>query len=333
MTPLEELTGFGELLGHRVVTLHPAVHGGILARRDVPDDLADLEAHGIAPIDLVCVNLYPFERTIGRLDVALGRGDRADRRRRPGAAARRREEPRRTSSRSAGPRTTSRVLEELRVSADVSLETRRDARRARVPTTAALRRRRRGLARPRRGLSPRRIVPVFDRVLELSYGENPHQRAAYYAAARRAHARARARRAAAGQAALVQQPRRPLGRAAARARARGRRGVIVKHANPCGVAMRGDDRGGVRARARRRSRLGVSAASSWSTGRSAPSSERALAEQFVEVLFAPGYDEVAARGARRPRDDARARRQRAARVRHDRARPAARARRAARPGP
>ena len=70
VTPVESITGFGELLGHRVVTLHPAVHAGILARRDVPADLAELEAHGISPIDLVCVNLYPFERTeIGRAHV------------------------------------------------------------------------------------------------------------------------------------------------------------------------------------------------------------------------------------------------------------------------
>jgi len=66
---LEELTGFAEMLGHRVVTLHPAVHGGILARRDVPEDVADLATHDIDAIDLVCVNLYPFEQTVGRLDV------------------------------------------------------------------------------------------------------------------------------------------------------------------------------------------------------------------------------------------------------------------------
>ena len=64
-------TGFAELLGHRVVTLHPAVHGGILARRDMPEDLADLERHGFEPIDLVCVNLYPFEQTIAGLDVSF----------------------------------------------------------------------------------------------------------------------------------------------------------------------------------------------------------------------------------------------------------------------
>src|SRR5262245_64005324 len=69
VTPIEDLTGFAEMLGHRVVTLHPAVHGGILARRDVPEDVADLERHGIAPIDLVCVNLYPFKQTVGHLDV------------------------------------------------------------------------------------------------------------------------------------------------------------------------------------------------------------------------------------------------------------------------
>ena len=56
VTALEELTGFAEMLGHRVVTLHPAVHGGILARRDVAEDVADLERHGIVAIDLVCVN-------------------------------------------------------------------------------------------------------------------------------------------------------------------------------------------------------------------------------------------------------------------------------------
>lgn len=59
--PLAELTGFGEMLSHRVVTLHPAVHGALLADRDDPSHLADLDAHGIDPIDLVVVNLYPFD--------------------------------------------------------------------------------------------------------------------------------------------------------------------------------------------------------------------------------------------------------------------------------
>lgn len=60
VTELADLTGFGEMLGHRVVTLHPAVHGGILADRDDPSHQADLETFGIEPVDIVVGNLYPF---------------------------------------------------------------------------------------------------------------------------------------------------------------------------------------------------------------------------------------------------------------------------------
>src|SRR5690348_576136 len=66
---IEELPGFTEMLGHRVVTLHPAVHGGILARRDVPEDLLDLAQHEIEPIDMVVVNLYPFTQAASRRGV------------------------------------------------------------------------------------------------------------------------------------------------------------------------------------------------------------------------------------------------------------------------
>ncbi len=62
VTDTAELTGFPAILGHRVVTLHPLVHGGILADRDDAAHRADLAAHGIEPFDLVVVNLYPFER-------------------------------------------------------------------------------------------------------------------------------------------------------------------------------------------------------------------------------------------------------------------------------
>jgi phosphoribosylaminoimidazolecarboxamide formyltransferase/IMP cyclohydrolase len=66
-----ELTGSPEMLGGRVKTLHPRIHGGLLARRDVESDRADLAAQGIRPIDLVVVNLYPFEATVARPDVTL----------------------------------------------------------------------------------------------------------------------------------------------------------------------------------------------------------------------------------------------------------------------
>lgn len=66
VTEVSSLTQFPEMLGGRVKTLHPVVHGGILARRDHPDDLASLEAQGIQTIDLVCVNLYPFAQVLAK---------------------------------------------------------------------------------------------------------------------------------------------------------------------------------------------------------------------------------------------------------------------------
>ena len=79
----------------RVKTLHPAVHGGLLARRDLPEHMAALDEHDITPIDLVAVNLYPFRETVARKGVVAGRGDRAHRYRRPEHACARR---RRTSA-------------------------------------------------------------------------------------------------------------------------------------------------------------------------------------------------------------------------------------------
>src|SRR3954470_20925616 len=64
-------TGFPEMMDGRVKTLHPKVHGGILARRDLPSHVAALEAHGIPPIDLVVVNLYPFRETVAAPDCTL----------------------------------------------------------------------------------------------------------------------------------------------------------------------------------------------------------------------------------------------------------------------
>ena len=69
--PIEQVTGFPEMMDGRVKTLHPKVHGGLLARRAHPGDQAALAQHGIAPIDLVAVNLYPFRETVTRPDVTF----------------------------------------------------------------------------------------------------------------------------------------------------------------------------------------------------------------------------------------------------------------------
>jgi phosphoribosylaminoimidazolecarboxamide formyltransferase/IMP cyclohydrolase len=66
VTPIERITGIPEMMNGRVKTLHPAVHGGLLARRDHAGDRAALAQHGIAPIDLLVVNLYPFRETVAR---------------------------------------------------------------------------------------------------------------------------------------------------------------------------------------------------------------------------------------------------------------------------
>ena len=71
VTEVAEVTAFPEMLDGRVKTLHPKVHGGLLARRDVPEHMAALKAHGIATIDLLVVNLYPFEATVAKSGCTL----------------------------------------------------------------------------------------------------------------------------------------------------------------------------------------------------------------------------------------------------------------------
>ncbi len=71
VTEIGDYTGFPEMLDGRVKTLHPKVHGGILARRDLPAHMATIEQHGIPTIDLVCVNLYPFRETVAKAGVTL----------------------------------------------------------------------------------------------------------------------------------------------------------------------------------------------------------------------------------------------------------------------
>lgn len=70
VTEVSDYTGFPEMMEGRVKTLHPKIHGGLLARRDKPDHMAAAETHGIGMIDLVVVNLYPFEETVAKPDVS-----------------------------------------------------------------------------------------------------------------------------------------------------------------------------------------------------------------------------------------------------------------------
>ena len=71
VTDVSTITGFSEMMDGRVKTLHPAIHGAILAQRDNPSHLAAMKEHGIQPIDLVCINLYPFEQTVAKANVTF----------------------------------------------------------------------------------------------------------------------------------------------------------------------------------------------------------------------------------------------------------------------
>jgi len=290
VTPVADLTGFDDLLGHRVVTLHPKLHGGILARRDLPEDMAELRAHGIEPIDLVCVNLYPFERTVGRLDVAwedaieqIDIGGPALLR----AAAKNHAHVVPVCR----PEDYDRVLDELRAEGGVSDATRRALAARAFQRTAAFDAAVAGWL-GRDELFPETYVPVFERYLELSYGENPHQRAAYYAQkGARTHLLAR----------VEQLQGRPLSFNNLGDLSAGRllgleldgpAAVIVKHGNPCGVGL-GETLDEAFAKA-----LAADPVSSYGgvvvLNRPVGAAlGKSLASQFVEVVIAPGFDDAA----------------------------------------
>ena len=71
VTEVADHTGFPEMLDGRVKTLHPKIHGGLLARRDLPEHMAALGEHAIPTIDILCVNLYPFEATVAKAGCTL----------------------------------------------------------------------------------------------------------------------------------------------------------------------------------------------------------------------------------------------------------------------
>ena len=291
VTPVEDVTGFPELLGGRVKTLHPRVHAGILARRDVAADTSSLAEQKIEPFDLVCVNLYPFElaserpgmEDAGVLELIDIGGPAMLR-----AAAKNH----RFVLPVCRPEDYDGVVQELRAGGGaVQPETRRRLAATAFAHTAAYEA---AIARwfQREDAFPETFVPAFDRVAELAYGENPHQRAAFYAErGRRQHVLSR----------VEQLHGKPLSfnnlndLSAARLLARELDRpacVIVKHANPCGAAVAGtiEDAYGKALAADPVSAYGgvvvLNRAATAALG-------EALSGQFVEVLFAPGYDEQA----------------------------------------
>ena len=189
---VSEVTGFPEMLGGRVKTLHPAVHGGILARRDDPAHLEELRRHGIGPIDLVVVNLYPFAATAARAEatptelieeIDIG-GPTMLRAAAKNFAA---------VGVVVSPADYGRVIEELRARGELSLETRLELARKVFALTASydatiattleeLRAGESGLQRAKTDAFPALLQLRAGKTMDLRYGENPHQRAALYVA-------------------------------------------------------------------------------------------------------------------------------------------------------
>jgi phosphoribosylaminoimidazolecarboxamide formyltransferase/IMP cyclohydrolase len=233
---ISSLTGFPEILDGRVKTLHPVVHGGILARRDLPQHMEELARNEIPPIDLVCVNLYPFVETASRpgvtLEEALEQIDiggptllRAAAKNFPHVLV------------LVDPEDYEPVLDLLAMG-EVPLEVRRRLAAKAFQHVAAYDT---AIAQYLRGEErfPEQLTVALRKALELRYGENPHQRAALYreerlgqgdgiVAARQLHGRELSYNNimdADAAWAVVNEFAAPAV-------------AIIKHANPCGLACR-----------------------------------------------------------------------------------------------
>ena len=296
VTEVSDHTGFPEMLDGRVKTLHPTIHGGLLARRELPEHMSTIEAHGIGRIDLLVVNLYPFEQTVARAECTLEDAiENID----IGGPAMVRSAAK--NWRGVGVLTDAAqyqpVLDEL--SRDGGLS---DQTRFRLAVSAFNR-----IATYDAAISdylsrirsdgthaefPEQANGCFVKLQDLRYGENPHQRAAFYRDLYPAPGSLVSARQLQGKelsynniadADAAWECVKTFDTAAC---------VIVKHANPCGVAV------------------GIDCAQAYSRAFSTdPTSAfggiiafnrpldeagaQLVAKQFVEVLIAPGFTDGA----------------------------------------
>jgi phosphoribosylaminoimidazolecarboxamide formyltransferase / IMP cyclohydrolase len=177
---VNELTDGGPTIGGQVKTFHHAVYAGILARRDVPDQMADLNAQGIIPIDIVIVNVKPFAPTVGAKLVGI---DEAIEMIDVGGAALLGAAARNSAGVAAAsdPSHYGAILDELKELGQVSAETRARLAAEAFSTVAAYHAEIAAYLNQISGnVFPRRLALVLEKVDDLRYGENPHQRAAFY---------------------------------------------------------------------------------------------------------------------------------------------------------
>jgi phosphoribosylaminoimidazolecarboxamide formyltransferase/IMP cyclohydrolase len=295
VTRVEELTDVPELLGGRVKTLHPRIHAAILARRDVEDDLVALEAHAIQPFDLVCVNLYPFQQVAARKDVR--EEDAVDMIDIGGPAMLR--AAAKNFMHVAPVCSVDRyqpVLDELRRRGDLDFGTRRELAAEAFSHTAAYEASIAAWFLDRETF-PARLILSLEKADNLPYGENPHQRAAYYVeAGTRRHLLSRIEQLSGRELSFNNLDDLDAARAILR-EFTVPACAIVKHANPCGCALAaGVEQAYEKALAADPvSAYGSVVAVNRRVER--PLAER-IAQQFVEVLIAPGYSDDAVEALR-----------------------------------
>jgi phosphoribosylaminoimidazolecarboxamide formyltransferase/IMP cyclohydrolase len=289
---ITDYTGFPEIMDGRVKTLHPKLYAGLLAVREHPEHARALEEHEIEPVDLVCVNLYPFERTaakrgvpdaevIENIDIGGPTMIRAAAKNHAYAAV------------VVSPESYDAVLEEMRMSEGALAPQTREALAAEAFAYTA--RYDTSIARwfaERTEDFPDLYVRAYEKVVDLPYGENPHQRAAYYTqVGARMHVLSMVKQHHGKQLSFNNL----LDLDGARRVAREFEVpacVIVKHNNPCGAAV---GRTGLDAYERAFAADPVSAFGGIVVVNRPIDLEFAekLVEQFVEVLFAPGFDDAA----------------------------------------
>src|SRR3954447_19360539 len=289
VTDVSEFTGQEEILGGRVKTLHPRLHAALLARREDPEHMATLEREGIEPIDVVCVNLYPFEQTVaGRevspeeaienIDIGGPTMIRAAAKNHEGVAV------------IVKPESYDAVCAELEESGgEISASTRHWLANEAFAQTA------RYDAAISRWFSteyedfPEHLAVAYEKVLDLSYGENPHQRAALYSeAGGRSHvlsrvAKLHGRALSFNHVLDLDSARRLVEDFAVRAC------TIVKHNNPCGVAIGGNALEAYEKALACDPMSAFGGVIAFNRPVSEALAER-LHENFVEVLIAPDYE-------------------------------------------
>ena len=292
VTKVSDYTGSPEILGGRVKTLHPKIHGGLLARRDLPEHLADLERQDIRPLDLVVVNLYPFEQTIAKPDVTMVEAvEQID----IGGPAMIRATAKNFAHTVilSNPSQYSDYLQVLREQGEIPLTLRQTLAGAAFALTQSYDRAIAAYFANLENQSP----PTFDltgTVLQtLRYGENPHQSATWYQTGRQATGWASTEKLQGKELSYnnlvdLEAARRLITEFDATEPA----AAILKHTNPCGVAL-----GNTLAQAYEKAWQadsvsafgGIVALNQTIDGETA----QALTQTFLECIVAPGCSEEA----------------------------------------